>query len=332
MKVSTLKTVVFLVDFRGIHGQIVTMGKESDPEFAEHFKNLCIQAGAGPKQFEKNRIGHSTYARALSGIRPVRDDVKNKFAATLRCTIDEFLNPPIKRDWERPDVQAFLGVDSDLITFDTAIAIHRGRTRPDGKKEWLPSEIELDVLKKLRSPESQEFQRLVDGWKSRNPTQKNGVKYCVTKTTRLASESSDTLTIQAQPIEYYYAKAVGEHLGESLIEKGISLDAESPSARFRNEHFAKLEDPNRFDAPNMLSVQVSVIANDGNLLLFKRPADGLAWESDCWCPSFEETLNADWEGYLEKRDVHSPLSKTDYNIGDAVRRGLDEELRLSPKK
>src|SRR5258705_4333196 len=102
--------------------------RDPDPEFKKHFAELLRKSGKRPIDFHEKapiarRIKKSTFFRTQKGIRPGTEGAR-QFAQTFGCTIEEFLHPPLKLDWERSDVQQFLDQDH-LLNIDIAIVLYR---------------------------------------------------------------------------------------------------------------------------------------------------------------------------------------------------------------
>lgn len=311
------------------------MPKTPDLEFKNHFAKLVSERGMSYHDFIGNhvpadlRISRSTFFRTQAGYIPQKQDTIRRFAELLKCTLEEFLCAPKKRDWERPDVQQFLG-EFQLLCIDGAIAIYEGPEHEHGKHFWHVSDIEFQIKDKpFELTELKPFEKIVKIWDEKNKDKKRGMKYCVTEVIRPPIESSRKLTLKVRPIEYHLIKPINDYLTESCKSGENAFAGETKHSQFRRRNFARLQKRDKPPIPNFLTSQLTVISSDNKILLFRRNETGLDSFRGCWSASLEEGFNADWKKYLKPTEVYPPSSNIDPDVNSGLHRALKEELRIS---
>jgi hypothetical protein len=311
------------------------MPKSIDPDFKENFEKLMAKKNLEPRHFcgvnvpRKHRIPPTTFKNVRKGHPPRDPELVEKFAAIFGIPVKQFLSPQKQLDWERPDVNEFIGADR-LRAIDGAVEIHRGVERDGDKFFWDITDIHFKIEDRpVGITELPSFQSIISKWATEHPGEAKGIKYCVTEVVRPMSESSPKLTLCVRPIEYHFIKPINDVLTLSYDDNGQSFMGESISHQLRKKHFGRLNGLHEMLFPNFLTCQISVISKDHKLILHRRTTKYVDSFRGYWSASFEEGFNADWKKYLPNERVYSGLKTPDLEPRDGFFRALREEVKLA---
>ncbi len=254
--------------------------------------------------------------------RTERDTRKPSPVESIQHTTTEKRSPFFS--WPRSDVNEFLERSAlDLTAIDSAVLTFMCPSFRNIDWGWNEDEVDFiradDLVDEELPGELREFGRR---FIAENPKRLNSMKYCVVKWS-LDLPAGFRLVIRVRPITYLRAYPVAKELAEFIG---------TPRNRaLRNRFFSKLTDYSRPFRPNMLIAHILVVTGDDKVLLLRRKPN-LDYFPGHWSASFEEHYNAPWSGYLHREEVHPESFDADNTVFDGIKRGLNEEMRLSEKE
>lgn len=276
-------------------------------------------------------------ALPLDSCRMVRDKSKVRFSAhpkhqenlaRLRVYHSPQTSWPIsisaakRTDWLRPDVKDFLQRSAlDLFAIDSAITTY---LCPISEGGWEGDhQIDFDYQPILAEDDLPlDFLEMGRAFRQENPDRKDSVKYCVTELLSLPPDAGGRLEIRAQAIKYLTTLPVTDRLRRSL--------GPGEERSFREDCFPRLRHREIPLRPNTLIAHVLVVTGDGRLLLARRRDDrALDFYRGRWSATFEEHYNAPWFEHLQRQEVHPESLAVDKAIFEGLRRGLEEEMKMS---